>query len=495
MLEGGSQRGLTPTLPLIDALETFANAKADHLQELQAFAESINVQKVPYISPFEVLDHPAFDQCISELAEALQERDKLQRERRYDQILTQLKRDVGSVEGAVELTLWSLARAYLRAEALEGRRQDGRAPHELRAHHFETGLLPQAAGSCLVTRDSTQLLVSVTQGGGGDAPTYETLFSQDRPQLFCHYNFPGYATHQLRHGRAPNRREIGHGLLIQRALTPLYSGKRGRCTQLIADVLSSDGSSSMASVLGANLAFAQANTPLTTPLAGVSIGLVTDDDQERAVLLLDITGDEDFYGDMDLKVVGGAEGICALQLDNKLGALPWVIIRSALKVASTAHLQLLDLIQPLLDEHAPPPKVKREVELAPHLAKRVIGVRGATRRGLEQEFKVEIDIDAQKGVATIEGIDEAQVQAASERIAEIGQSLKSGEIHDAVIDGLKDFGVFVSFKGHSGLVHISELRANGGDATEYFKMGESLKVKVLGVDRRGCLKLSHLATQ
>ena len=494
MLEGGARRGLTPASTLLDALEAFAKASGGQLDQLQQFAESLTPQKIPYTSQLEVLDHPAFDQCLSDLADVLQDRDKLRRERRYNEILTELKREVGSDEGAVELTLWSLARAYLRAEALEGRRQDGRAPHELRAHRFETGLLPRAAGSCLVTRDSTQLLVSVTQGNGGDAPTYETLFSQDRPSLFCHYNFPGYATHQLRHGRAPNRREVGHGLLIQRALTPLYSGKRGRCTQLIADVLSSDGSSSMASVLGANLALAQANMPLETPLAGVSLGLVTDEDQEQAVLLLDITGDEDFYGDMDLKVVGGAEGICALQLDNKLGALPWSVIRTALDIASTAHLQLLELIQPLLTEYAPAPRVKHEVEIAPQLAKRVIGQRGSTRRGLEQEFNVEIHVDTQKNIVTIEGIDELKVQAASKRIEEIGQPLKSGETYDAIIDGLKDFGVFVSFRGHSGLVHISELRAEGGDATEHFSIGEALKVKLLGVDRRGRLKLSHLAT-
>lgn len=495
MLEGGSREGLTPTEPFIDALERFAEESADTLDQLSAFAEEIGAGEIPYVSPFTVLDHPAFDACLSDLAAVLQERDKLKRERRYDQILSDLKREVGNAEDAVELTLWSLARAYLRAEALEGRRQDGRAPHELRSHQLKADVLPRAEGSCLVTRDSTQLLVSAIHGSAQEAPIYETLFSQDRPPLFCHYHFPGYATHQIRSGRSPNRRETGHGLLIQRALTPLYRAKRGRSTLLNADVLGSDGSSSMASVLGANVALAQAGTPLSQPLAGVSIGLVTEEDRSRAVLLLDITGDEDYYGDMDLKVVGGEGGICAIQLDNKLGALSWNVIRTAISSSSLAHAELLKVLEHHLESFAPTPKITREVEIDARLVGRVIGTRGSNLRAIESEFKVEVEVDSDRAVAIIEGEDEANVAAASARIAEVGQPLKSGETHSAVIDGVKDFGVFVSFKGHSGLVHISELREGGGDATEHFKVGEPIDVKVLGVDRRGRLKLSHLATR
>lgn len=494
MLEGGTREGLCPSDRLIDALEARAESERPLLEELKRFAEEIAPPKSPYVSNLEALDHPAFDERLGELAALLQERDKLKRERRYQRLVVDLKREVGQDEDAVELTVWSLARAYLRAEALEGRRQDGRSPHQLREHTLEAEVLPRAAGSCLVKRDSTQVLVSVTPGSAGEAPTYETLFSQRRPSLFCHYHFPGYATHQLRHGRAPNRREIGHGLLIQRALSPLTSIPRGRCVQLNADVLSSDGSSSMASVLGANLAFAQAGQPLDEPIAGVSIGLVTADDQSRAVLLLDITGDEDFYGDMDLKVVGGEGGVCAIQLDNKLGALPWSVIRAALETASEAHQHLLVDLKEQLRAYEPPPSFSREVKIDSSLAGKVIGPRGSTCKAIERDFDVEVSVDAQEGVVSVKGLDEEKVNAACERVTSLGTPLESGSMYEATVEGVKDFGVFVNFDGHTGLVHISELRADGGDATRYFKVGDQLTVMVLGVDRKGRLKLSHLAT-
>lgn len=494
MLEGGSREGLYSGSALLNALQERAREERTLLDEIARFAQEVSPSVTPYISTLEVLDHPAFDASLSELAGLLQERDKLKRERRYQRLVNDLKREVGHDEGAVELTVWSLARAYLRAEVLEGRRQDGRAPHELREHSIEAGVLPRASGSCLISRGSTQVLVSATPGAAGEAPTYETLFSQKRPPLFSHYHFPGYATHQLRHGRAPNRREVGHGLLIQRALMPLFQSQRGHSLQLISDVLSSDGSSSMASVIGANIALAQAGQPLSAPIAGVSVGLVTDDEKTRAVLLLDITGDEDFYGDMDLKVVGGREGICAIQLDNKLGALPWSLIEAALESASAAHQSLLTEIETSLQAYQPPPQITREVEIDARLVGRVIGPRGSTCKKIERDFEVKVSVDAERAIVEVSGVDEDRVQAASEFVKKLGTPLQSGSIYEATIDGVKDFGVFVSFEGQSGLVHISELREDGRDAARHFKVGDSLTVMVLGTDQKGRLKLSHLAT-
>ena len=496
MIEGGANENLSPAKDLVQALRSFVEDQQGLLDDLAAFSGEYNENVEPYHSPIEVVEHPAFDQCLGDLAAALREQDKRAREQKYNLILDHLKREVGAEPSAVELTLWSLARAYLRSEALDGRRQDGRALHEMRPYQFKAGVLPRSSGSAMVTRGSTQVLVSAVQGGHTDSPSYETLFNQGRPDLFCHYNFPGYATHQIRQGRAPNRREIGHGLLIQRALTPLYQSKRGKSLRVLADILSSDGSSSMASVIGSNLALAQAGHHLSEPVVGVSIGLVSEDDLSKAVLLMDITGDEDYYGDMDFKVVGSRSGISALQLDNKLGALSWEVIDEAIEVASAAHILLLDEIEPHLEPFgAPAERFTAQVEISPKLIGRVIGKQGETLKAAEREFNVQIAIDKGSSQVNVVGEDEAKVQLALQKMKALGTPLKNGEEFDAKVDGVKDFGVFVSFDHHSGLVHISQLRSEGGDASEHFKIGDKLKVKVMGVDQKGRLKLSHLATQ
>lgn len=496
MIEGGAEEGLTPAKSLFNALRDFATDHESILDTLRDFCADYQDEKVVYDSPIEVVEHPAFDACISDLASALREQDKRMREHKYNFILENLKREVGADPSSVELTLWSLARAYLRSEALEGRRQDGRAPHEMRAYQIQAGVLPRASGSALVTRGSTQVLVSATQGGHSDSPSYETLFSQGRPNLFCHYNFPGYATHQIRPSRAPNRREIGHGLLIQRALTPLYMSQRGKSLRLLADVFSSDGSSSMASVIGANIALAQAGHHLGEPVVGISVGLVTDDHSQTGVLLMDISGDEDYYGDMDFKVVGGQNGISALQLDNKLGALPWSVVDTALDAATEAHVQLLQEINKHLEPFgAPKQRFTAEIDISPKLIGRVIGKQGETLKSTEREFNVQISVDKDTSQVSVQGEDKKKVNSALAKMRALGTPLNNGDEFEASIDGVKDFGVFVSFNHHSGLVHITQLRSGGGDATEHFKVGESLKVKVMGVDQKGRLKLSHLATR
>lgn len=496
MIEGGTRESLTPARPLIEALKAHATSRSSIIEEITDFSEQYQAHKSPYVSPIEVMEHPAFDECIGALASALQEQDKRIREHKYQEILANLKIAVGADPSAVELTLWSLARAYLRSEALEGRRQDGRHIHEMRRFEVKMGVLPRAHGSALITRGSTQVLVSATQGSQGDAPTYETLFSQARPELFCHYNFPGYATHQARQGRGPNRREIGHGLLIQRALSPLYPVQRGKSVRLLADVLSSDGSSSMASVIGANIALAQAGHHLNQPIVGLSIGLVTDEDAQSGVLLVDITGDEDFYGDMDFKIVGAQDGICALQLDNKVGALPWSLIESAITAATEAHAVLLDELSEHLEAFgAPTPRFTGKVEVSPQLIGRVIGRQGETLKTTEKEFGVHITVDKTSAQVNVEGADQAQVDLAIERMRSLGTPLESGETFDAVVDGVKEFGVFVTFNHHSGLVHVSQLLEEGGQVSRHFKVGDSLKVMVLGSDQKGRLKLSHLATR
>ena len=475
---------------LLDDIQSHVEAYHECLSSLAEMVNEYGDQKEEYIPETELLESPEIDARIDTLAAILLNTNKRQRERDYQQLLAELQASIDAPANAVELTLWSLARGWLRAEALAGRRQDGRAPNELRPMQLSGNILPQSSGSALVTRGMTQVLVSVTKGDSNGAPFDEQLFSRRKSPLFCHYNFPGYSTQQLRSSRVPNRREIGHGLLIQGGLIHHWKHPNNQSARILADVLSSDGSSSMASVCGATLALAEAGIPLSTPLVGVSVGLVQG--EEEATLLLDISGDEDFYGDMDFKVVGDGTGITALQLDNKIGALPWDLLKVALNTAQDAHRCLISELENHLEGYeAPTPKYSKEVEIHASRVGAVIGRGGRTLKGICSEFQVKVDISDEQ-VALITGQDEALVQAAAARVLALGTPLKVDSVHDAKVEQVKDFGVFVRFGDHGGLVHISKLDIPAGTATsDRFDVGQALTVRVLGVDDRGRLQLGQ----
>lgn len=496
MLEGGGARQFVPAGSLMEAFKAYAQTQRSLFDQLEQFVEEVAVKRDDDENFSTHEESAEISDCTDDLRNILRIQDKRQREIKYSLLLSRQQDISDQADYLVARALWSQARDLLRSDALAGIRQDGRAAHEIRTYDFESHVLPRSNGSCLVSRGRTAVLVSVTTGKGGEAPMEESLFNQGRPDLFCHYHFPGYATHQSRHGRAPNRREIGHGVLVQRSLNAVVPKVQGHCLRVVADVLEADGSSSMASIIGANLALAESGYPLQCPLVGVSVGLVTNSDRSTGVLLLDITGDEDFYGDMDLKVVGGAEGICTVQLDNKLGALPWDVIETALLNASEVHGQLIPLITERVNTFAPAePAFTKELSLDADRLGHVIGPRGAHVKEVQRTYQVNISIDRATAVATISGEDEDLLEAAIVELMTLNEPLKNGHIYFAKIEDIKEFGVFVRFAQHRGLVHISELRQGGGDAREHYEVGEELLVKLLGFDRKGRLKLSHLAAK
>lgn len=487
MLEGGGAARAPESLS--EELEGLAEELAPLWTCVEELAQLCSPTKVPHQLAFEALDHPAFEARLGALAEALTLRNKLARDQAYKALLMELIEEVDAPAEAVSLTLWSLARAWLRAEALEGRRQDGRAPHELRPMSIKMGVLPRASGSALITKGDTQVLVNVTHTAG-ETPLVKGLTDpSNRSPLLCHYNFPPYATHEVRGRRGVSRRELGHGLVMQRGLQSYFQPKAPNLmSRALADVLSSDGSSSMLSTCAATLALAQAEAPLLMPVVGLSIGLVSEGEGEgeEGLLLMDISGDEDFYGDMDLKVSGSAEGLTALHLDNKLGALPWQVIREALSAASEAHVALLEALEPHLEGFAQA-RVRYEetVQLAPQRLGRVIGKQGSNLKALSAELEVHVDI-ADDGLTTVTGYEEAAVKEAVARLRAQGEPLKVGDRFNAEVDGVKDYGIFVTFGGHSGLVHVSEMTQELVD----FKRGDLVEVKLIGTDKQGRLKLS-----
>lgn len=493
MLEGGVARDLVPASTLIHAFNGIREERSGVISQLIELTKGLVSEKSEIKQAVPIQDAILGD-ALPELTTLMALPNPAERANRYEALFSTLLNQLDVSADALSTALSGLARGWIREEILNGRRRDGRALNELRAFEVTSGVLPQSSGSSLMTRGATQVLTSVTVGKAGEAPLDDRIYGQRRLPLFCHYHFPGYATRQQRLGRIPNRREIGHGLLIQRALSALSNDEAGRCLRVISDVLEADGSSSMASVIGANIALAEAEAPLREALVGLSVGLVSEG--ERATLLLDLTGEEDMFGDMDLKVIGGASGLCALQLDNKLGALPWEVIEAAISLASEAHIQLLPpVLEAMREFEIPEPAFSQTLQLDPQRLGQVIGPRGAHIREVERSNQVRIQLDRDRGIATISGDDEDGVMTAVVDLMTLSEPLKNGHIYYARIEDVKPYGVFVKFAQHSGLVHITELREGGGDAREHFNSGEELPVKLLGTDKQGRLKLSHLAAR
>jgi len=384
----------------------------------------------------------------------------------------------------------AVIKARARAAILAGRRADGRGHADVRPITCETGTLPACHGSALFTRGETQVLVSGTLGGQRDAQDVERLFGMTRDRFLLHYNFPSFSVGEVGGKPGPGRREIGHGNLARRAVAAVLPTESSYpfTLRVVSDVTESNGSSSMATVCGATLALIDAGVPLTAPVAGVAMGLVREGDQ--VAVLTDILGDEDHLGDMDFKVAGTAEGITAIQLDNKLGSLPRSVLDQALSQAREGRLHILAAMQPAIDalggrvpEHTPR---HERVRINPGRIGLLVGPGGKNLQQIQGRTGARIEVN-QDGTVMIMGRDRASTREAARAVQAISIELVKGGLYMGTVQSVKDFGAFVRIAEHDGLVHISEL--GGRTVAE----GESLLVRVLGADDKGRLKLSHRA--
>jgi len=372
-----------------------------------------------------------------------------------------------------------------RARVLDGERADGRAPTEIRAIRTETGLLPGSHGSALFTRGDTQALVTATFGGNRDAQDVETLWGNRRERFLLHYNFPSYAVGEVRPNRGPGRREIGHGHLARRALAGVMPPKSSwpYTTRLVSDITESDGSSSMATVCGGCLALLDAGVALEAPVAGIAMGLVASG--ERYVVLSDIRGAEDHAGDMDFKLAGPADGLTAVQLDNKLGAVPRDVLAAALEQAAVGRRHILEAMQPAIDAlaeartHAPK---HARVDIPQRHIGKLIGPGGRNLQGIQQRTGAKIDV-SDDGTVLILGRDPESTREAVRAVEAVAVELKKGALYVGSVVSTKNFGAFVRIGEHEALVHNSE----GGEGHE---IGAEVLVRVLGADAKGRLKLS-----
>ena len=393
--------------------------------------------------------------------------------------------DARTIGGAFETALDESFRERI---IKEGSRPDGRGVKEIRALSAEVALLPRTHGTGLFSRGETQVLGVCTLGSSGDAQKIDTLSPEESKRFLLHYNFPPYSVGEARRVGSPGRREIGHGALAERALTSVLPDEDEfpYTIRLVGECLSSNGSTSMATVCACTLALMDAGVPIKAPIAGISVGLVTGDNGEY-VTLTDIQGLEDHVGDMDFKVAGSREGITAIQLDIKVNSISYDIIRDALEQAREGRLQILDVIHDAIEdvrEDLSPYAPRMEtIHIPVDKIGAVIGPGGKTIRGIVEATKATVDIQ-DDGSVIIGSSDGEASQLAIQMIRDLTRSVEVGEIYTGKVVKTMPFGAFVEIlPGRDGMVHISELADYHVPAVEdEVNMGDEITVIVIAID-------------
>ncbi|MFA5875709.1 MAG: polyribonucleotide nucleotidyltransferase [Candidatus Margulisiibacteriota bacterium] len=381
----------------------------------------------------------------------------------------------------------------------KGQRADGRKAEDIRPLHFEVGVLPRAHGSGIFTRGSTQVLTVVTLGSAGEEQILDGLSAEEETKRYMHhYNFPAFSVGEVRPLRGPGRREIGHGALAERALIPVLPDNLvfPYTIRLVSEVLSSNGSTSMASTCGSTLALMDAGIPIETPVTGISIGLITEGD--KAVTLTDIQGLEDHLGDMDFKVAGSSRGITAIQLDVKIDGLTMEIVERTLTQAKVARLKILDemlkiISAPRTDLSIYAPRITI-LKINPEKIGLVIGPGGKTIKKIIEETGAQIDIE-DDGRVLITSNDPEGAKRAFDIISQMTMEINPGDVFFGKVVRLMAFGAFVEMvPGKDGLVHISQISPQRiARVEDAVKLGDEVWVKVMEIDDMGRYNLSMKA--
>ena len=406
--------------------------------------------------------------------------------------------DAGGVSEADFSHVWhGLEERAVRDLIYEGKRPDGRDYTTLRAIACEVDLLPRVHGSALFQRGETQALVTITLGTGKDEQRVDGLLDEYSKKFMLDYYFPSFSVGEVRPIRGPGRREIGHGALAERSVKPVLPAPDvfPYTIRVISDILESNGSSSMASVCGATLGLMAAGVPITSPVAGISVGLVKQSEHEWK-LLTDIIGDEDHYGDMDFKIAGPPTGITGIQLDLKIDGISPAIIEATLKQSREARLEILrsmlSAIRRPRQEISPwAPRLLR-TQINPEKIGLLIGPGGKTIRAIQESTGASIEVE-DDGTVTVASHDAEGAMAAMAKIEALTASIQVGRIYEGRVTSIKDFGAFVELvPGKDGLCHISELSddyvSSVGDVC---RVGDVMRVKVIAVDDQDRVKLSR----
>lgn len=510
MVEAGANE--VPEKTMLEALRMAHEAMQGVIAVQHTFAQKYEAPATA------VKEGPNVDEAVKEFAlkgiqDALATKDRDQRGILLDdlQAMAAAKFEGTYKQVDIKLAFTKLVEKQVRTAILErDERPDGRAITEIRPISCEVGILPRTHGSGLFTRGQTQALTIATLGSPGDEQIIETMEEDSTRRYMHHYNFPPFSTGEVSPIRSASRREVGHGALAERALIPVIPTKDEfpYTIRLVSEILSSNGSSSMASTCGSTLALMDAGVPIKKPVAGIAMGLVTSDDAKEFKVLSDLQGLEDFAGDMDFKIAGTKDGITAIQMDTKIAGLTWPIIEQTLTQAQEGRLLIMDKMLSTLDKPRTQlskyaPRIQT-VKIDPSKIGELIGPGGKNINGL-------IDQVGGKEVLTIDIEDDGTVLIASHnaeaaewviaQVQAIGKVIEVGEVYEGEVVAIvkdrmnpnKEIGAIVEFMpGKDGMVHISQVAKERIDkVSDHLKLGDHVKVKVVAIDpEKGRISLS-----
>ena len=472
------------------------------IQAITEFAAEVGTPSWDWQAP--AADESLIDKVTADytaaITDAYQIADKMQRQDAVKAVknaaVEALASDDGWSQGAILDAFYKVEKKIVRGRIIAGeKRIDGRTTSDVRDITVRTGVLPRTHGSALFTRGETQALVVTTLGTARDAQIIDALGGSYRDHFMLHYNFPPYCVGETGMVGSPKRREIGHGRLAKRGVLGVMPSEEEfpYTIRVVSEITESNGSSSMASVCGTSLSLMDAGVPIKAPVAGIAMGLIKEDD--KFAVLTDILGDEDHLGDMDFKVAGSADGICALQMDIKITGITREIMHAALEQAKAGRLYILGEMAKVIS--APSTEMSQyaprylTLKIDPDKIRDVIGKGGAVIRALTEETGASIDID-DDGNVKIASSDLAAAEEARRRIEQITSDAEVGVVYNGTVKKIMDFGAFVEIlPGKDGLVHISQISNERVEkVSDKLAEGDEVRVKVLEVDRQGRVRLS-----
>lgn len=486
----------------------FAHDIIKKLVDFQLKAKE-EIGKVPKEVEYYVIDKELEEAVRAYASEkldyALDTFDRQERQARQDEVDRDVKEHFAETfpekEREIGDVLYKMTKEKVRAKILnKGIRPDGRKLTDIRPIWCDAGVLPRVHGTGVFTRGQTQVLTTLTLGTISDAQKLEGLDDEELKRYVHHYNMPPYATGEARQLKSPGRREIGHGALAERALEPVIPSEEEfpYALRLVSEVLSSNGSSSMASVCGSTLALMDGGVQIKAPVAGIAMGLIKDDESGKVAVLSDIQGLEDFLGDMDFKVAGTTKGITAIQMDIKIKGIDENILRTALEQARQGRLYILDKMLAVIDK--PRAEISKYAPkiitftINPDKIKDVIGSGGKTINKIIEETGVKIDIedDGQVFIATP---DSDMAEKAKQIILNIAEDLEVGKIYSGKVSRIMKFGAFVDIApGKEGMIHISKLSSKRVEKVEdVVNIGDEVEVEVIKIDDKGRVDLKLIS--
>jgi polyribonucleotide nucleotidyltransferase len=488
------------------AIELAHKTSCEIIEMIEELASKVDIKKTyePTVIP-EALKTLIKDKCaekIKELKVIPGKADRYEalmalRQEQIDELCPKGVEESEYTPGQIKEVFYKLEGSIQRALILGGTRLDGRKAEEIRELGAEVGVLPRTHGSAIFHRGETQALVTATLGTPRDQPIIDGLQDEYKMPFFMHYNFPPFSVGEIRPIRGPGRREIGHGALAEKSLQAVMPAQEDfpYTVRLVADIMESNGSTSQAATCGGTLALLDAGVPLKAPVAGISIGMVSDD-TGRYVLLTDIVGEEDFHGDMDFKVAGTPEGITGIQLDMKARGIPQDRIVETLAVAKRARLAILEVMNKTIStpgefsEFAPR---MLTIKIPSDKIGKVIGPGGKMINKIQDETGASIDIE-EDGTIYVAGRGEG-AQDALERIKAITEDVENGRVYMGKVVSIRDFGAFIEvLPGQEALCHVSELSMDYvSNPEDVCKVGDEMEVKVINIDDTGRIKVSRKA--